>query len=138
MSNVWMGQIEHDINNLLEKTAITKAILIRINDVFSQTALAHIQNTIKLIFLKSLKEVYKSEKYLKIKKISDRRAITKLRTSNHTLAIEEGRWTNIERENRLCKQCAQQNIEDETHFLFPRQKTFETIKTKTNTHFSYQ
>ena len=139
MSNVWIDQIEHDRNNLLEKPVIAKSILIRFNDVFSQTALAHIQNTNKLTFLKSLKEVYKSEKYLKINNFGNRRAITKLRTSNHTLAIAAGRWTNIERENRLCKQCTENKIEDEIHFLFQctkytaeRQKTFETIKTKTN------
>ena len=34
MSNVWMGQTEHDRNNFLEKTVITKAILVRFN-VFS-------------------------------------------------------------------------------------------------------
>ena len=103
MSNVCIDQIEHDRNNLLEKPVIAKSILIRFNDVFSQTALAHIQNTNKLTFLKSLKEVYKSEKYLKCNNFGNRRAITKLRTSNHTLTIEAGRWTNIERENRLCK-----------------------------------
>ena len=101
MSNVWRGQIEHDRNNILEKPIITKAILIRFNDVFSQTALAHIQNTNKLSFLKSLKGVYNSEKYLQINNFSNRKAITKLRTSNHTLAIEAGRWTNIERENHV-------------------------------------
>ena len=134
MSNVWRGQIEHDRNNILEKPVVTKAILIRTND-----ALAHIQNTNKLSFLKSLKGVYNSEKYLQIKNFSNRKAITKLKTSNHTLAIEAGRWTNIERENRLCTQCTLHKIEDEIHFLFhctnctaERQKTFETIKTKTN------
>ena len=56
-----------------------------------------------------------------------------------TLAVESGRRTNIERENRLCKQCTQHKIEDEIHFLFQctkytaeRQKTFEIIKTKRN------
>ena len=62
-----MGQIEHDRNNFLEKPLITKGILIRFNDVFSQTALAHIQNTIKLTFLKSLKEICRIEKYLQLK-----------------------------------------------------------------------
>ena len=135
MSNVWRVQIKHDRNNILEKTVI----LIRSNDVFSQTALTHIQNTNKLSFLKSLKGVYNSEKYLQINNFSNRKATTKLRTSNHTLAIEAGRWTNIERGNRLCKQCTLHKIEDEIHFLFhctkktaERQKTFETIKTKTN------
>ena len=52
---------------------------------------AHIENTNKLTFLKSLKEVYKSEKYLQIKYFDNRRATTKLRTSNHNFAVELGR-----------------------------------------------
>ena len=112
MSNVWRGQIEHDRNKILEKPVITKAILNRFNDVFSQTALAHIQNTNKLSFLKSLKGVYNSEKYLRINNFSNRKAITKLRTSNHTLAIEAGRWTNIERENNA------RYIKLKTRFIF--------------------
>ena len=36
MSNVWIDQIEHDRNNLLEKPVIARSILIRFNDVFSQ------------------------------------------------------------------------------------------------------
>ena len=114
--------------DLYKKTVIAKSILIRFNDVFSQTALAHIQNTNKLTFLKSLKEVYKSEKYLKINNFGNRRAITKLRTSNHTLAIEAGRWTNIERENRLCKQCTENKIEDEIHFFSSVQSTRLNVK----------
>ena len=139
MSNVWMDQIEHDRNNISEKPIITKAILIRFKDVLSQTVLAHIENTNKLTFLKSLNEVYKSEKCVHIKNFGNRRAITKLRTCNHNLAVESGRSSNIERENRQCKQCTQHKIEDEIHFLFQctkymaeRQKTFEIIKTKTN------
>ena len=57
-----MGQIGHDRNNLLEKPVIIKAILIQFNVVFPQTAFAHIQNTNKLTFLQSLKEVYQSER----------------------------------------------------------------------------
>ena len=69
MSSVWIEQIEHDRNNIFEKPIITKAILIRFKVVFSQTPLEHIENTNKLTFLKSLKEVYKSEKYLQIKNV---------------------------------------------------------------------
>ena len=60
MSSVCRGQIEHDKNNILGKTVITKAILIRFNDVFSQTALAHIQNANKLSFLKSLEGILRN------------------------------------------------------------------------------
>ena len=139
MANIWIDQIEHDRNNIPEKPHITKTILTRFHDIFAQTALTHLQNTNKLTFLKSLKETYRHENYLTIKNFSNRRALTKLRVSNHTLAIEVGRWTNIERENRLCKQCTQQKIEDEIHLLFEctkytdeRKTTFETIKEISN------
>lgn len=139
MSNLWIEQIEYDKNNAVEKTPITKTILTRLHDISSQTALTHLQNTKKLSFLKSLKVIYKNENYLKIKNFSNRRAITKLRTSNHTLAIEVGRWSKVERENRICKQCAEHKIEDEIHLLFEctkytagRKTTFEIIKGTTN------
>ena len=67
------------------------------------------------------------------------KAITKLRTSNHTLAIEAGSRFSLSIFVHLCKQCTLHKIEDGIHFLFhctkytaERQKTFETIKTKTN------
>ena len=41
-----------------------------------------------------------------------------MRTSAHKLLIETGRYTNIPRnETRICKNCTNQEIEDETHFL---------------------
>ena len=139
MSNIWIDQIEHCRNNIAETPHITKTIITRFHDVFAQTALTHLQNTNKLSFLKSLKETYRYENYLTIKNFSNRRAITKLRVSNHTLAIEVGRWTKIERQNRICKQCTQHKIEDEIHLLFEctkytgeRKTTFETIKKITN------
>ena len=69
----------------------------------------------------------------------NRRAITKPRTSNHTLAIEAGRWTTLKEKIDYVNNARENKIEDEIHFLFQctkytaeRQKTFETIKTKTN------
>ena len=50
-----------------------------------------------------------------------------------------GRWSKVERENRICKQCAEHKIEDEIHLLFEctkytagRKTTFEIIKGTTN------
>ncbi len=42
--------------------------------------------------------------------------ITKLRTCNHRLPIETGRWHNIDKENRLCTFC-NNAVCDELHFL---------------------
>ena len=41
---------------------------------------------------------------------------TRLRTTNHRLAIETGRWTNIDRQDRLCTLC-NSRLGDELHFL---------------------
>ena len=118
MSNVWIDQFEHDKNQLLIKPIINKRILKRFHYIFTQGTLANIQNNNKLNFLNSIKDIYDMENDLKINNYDNRNAITKLRTSNHLLAIETGRWNNIPRENRTCTQCGQNKIEDECHFLF--------------------
>jgi hypothetical protein len=55
---------------------------------------------------------------LLIKNFENRRAITKLRTSSHKLEIETGRYNNIPRDQRICKNCTLNKIEDENHLLF--------------------
>jgi hypothetical protein len=57
-----------------------------------------------------------------VKKYEYRKSICKLRTSSHRLLIETGRNTNILRNKRICKNCTNQEIEDETHFLTRCQK----------------
>ena len=42
--------------------------------------------------------------------------MTKIRLSNHHLMIEKGRYTNIDRKNRVCPFCPK-DIEDEIHFI---------------------
>jgi hypothetical protein len=70
-----------------------------------------------------LKTNFKLEKYLTlVKKYEYRKSICKLRTSAHRLLIETGRNTNILRNKRICKNCTNQEIEDETHFLTRCQK----------------
>ena len=70
-----------------------------------------------------LKTNFKLEKYLTlVKKYEYRKSICKLRTSAHRLFIETGRYTNIPRNERICKNCTNQEIEDETHFLTRCQK----------------
>ena len=58
------------------------------------------------------------EGYLdQIKNDQKRVKITKLRLSNHKLEIEIGRHKKIERNNRLCRLCTMNAIEDECHFI---------------------
>ena len=43
--------------------------------------------------------------------------LSKFRT-NHKLPVENGRWKNIARENRICLLCNNGEIGDEFHYLF--------------------
>jgi hypothetical protein len=60
----------------------------------------------------------------KIKKIiensnfENRKLIVKMRISDHVLEIERGRYNKINREQRMCRQCHLNVIEDEVDFFF--------------------
>ena len=145
LSIIWRDQLSREGSCPHQHTH--KEILTRLTDIFSQNAFDHIQNTNsgKLKFLRSMKNTYNCEMCLKINNFENRRALTKLRTSNHRLAIETGGWTKIERENLLCKQCTQNEVEDEIHFLFKCQKytderllTFQFIKSQCNVDLFYE
>ena len=53
--------------------------------------------------------------HLQIKNGNHRKALTRLRISAHTLEIEQGRYKNKPREERLCSSC--KKIENEDHFI---------------------
>ena len=46
-----------------------------------------------------------------------RQLFTKFRVSDHSLEIESGRYKNITREERICKNCNFNEIGDEYHFF---------------------
>ena len=141
MSYIWRDQLNQ--NNAQNKNSLVKEIKLRLTDMSSQHIQDYLLNTsIKLSFLAKLKEGFQAEHYLKVKKIENRRALTKLRTSCHSLLIEAGRWKNIDRPARLCTNCNQNTIEDEMHFLFDcnmytyeRTDTFNYIKLHTKIDF---
>ena len=81
--------------------------------------------------------------YLHINNFQHRRAITKIRTSSHKLEIETGRYENINSDQRFCKNCALNEIENENHFIFEcrmhvseRIELFNTLKTEFNVDIS--
>ena len=81
-----------------------------------QQALQHSQ---KFEFYKIFKNEYAPSNYLELStRTSERRALTKLRVSNHRLMIELSRYNQISRDHRLCPVCGSNQIEDEIHFLF--------------------
>jgi hypothetical protein len=58
------------------------------------------------------------ENYLNILNDKDNLTLSKFRTTNHKLPVENGRWKNIARENRICPLCNNGEIGDEFHYLF--------------------
>ena len=46
-----------------------------------------------------------------------RRMLTKLRGGTAELRVETGRWSGLQREERICKQCTLGDVEDEAHFV---------------------
>ena len=82
---------------------------------------SRIQETSKGKFFTDIKKNIFFEPYLTSALTrSERILITKLRTSDHDLEIEKGRRHKpvIPRENRFCKFCNNNQIEDEIHFIF--------------------
>ena len=74
----------------------------------------------KLATYKTLKKSFTLENYLSV--ISDkekRTTFAKIRTSNHILEIEKGRHLlkPLPAEQRICKMCNLNLVEDETHFI---------------------
>ena len=75
----------------------------------------------KLRTYAQFKTTFNLENYLlSIKCINSRNLLTKLQISAHDLLIETGRYTKPKKtpvENRLCRVCKSNNIEDEPHFI---------------------
>ena len=70
----------------------------------------------KLQFYHELKRNFKCEEYLDTISRADRKAITRLRLSCHTLPIERMRYQMVDRQERKCPFCRSE-IGDEWHYL---------------------
>ena len=121
----------------------------RLLDIEQQTWISEIHNDErkdphqknKLRTFRKFKLTHDYENYLtNVRNINHRVAITKLRLSNHKLAIETGRYVKPYQppDQRICPLC-KTGLEDEEHFLMnciayrdPRRDLFNELKTKTN------
>ena len=80
-----------------------------------------LENNSKLSYYKDFKSLLNFEIYLSVDMYwTHRAALARFRCGSHKLSIERLRYTNCERNQRLCKYCQTLNIqciEDEYHFL---------------------
>ena len=87
-------------------------------DQYCQVWYSELAQSNKLDTFKAVNKVFNFEKYIScIRNEKHRVALSRFRCSAHKLMIEEGRYRNIERNNRLCQYCQMNVIEDEFHFL---------------------
>ena len=97
------------------KMHITKTL----KDLFVQYSCDKMATENKLYLFKTAKNHLKPSQYLlSTRNWKTRSLLSKLRLGTTNLEIEKGRKIGIPREQRLCKICNSNLIEDEAHFLF--------------------
>ena len=86
-------------------------------DQFKQNWHSTLQISPNALNYRLFKSDFRFEKYLDVLNNKNRFTFCRFRTSNHRLPIEVGRWTNVERHNRLCQLCQSREIGDEFHYV---------------------
>lgn len=95
---IWYNQLEMDIPFSLIKQ--------RIMDMYYQSWYSDINNSNGLITYCRYKHDFAFENYLDVLKENKYRvALTRFRLSSHDLNIEQGRYDNVPRHERICKCC---------------------------------
>ena len=122
LSYIWTNQTFHSfiwLKSYVKETLKTQ---------FVQEWNSIINDSSKCINYRIFKTNFGIENYLLNLPKDLRIILVKLRTCNHRLPIETGRWNNIERNLRICTMCNNNTIGDEFHyimecdFFFKRQK----------------
>ena len=113
-----LGDLDVLRNNLITNKTLTEFTSKMKNQYFEKWKI-DVQASSKLSFFSSFKNDYECETYLDtINNFEERRHFTRIRLSNHRLAIESGRYTKIPLEDRLCNFCDDRAIESEFHMLY--------------------
>lgn len=126
-TNSWASQVEMLLNDLgfsylwnantVSNLQLSRVIE-RVYDQFYQSWFESLRTSSKLSTYSKIKSKFGVEKYLHcVSNNKYRIELAKFRCSAHRLAVEEGRYRNIEREQRLCVYCNMSVVEDEYHFL---------------------
>ena len=122
LAYIWHNQFNVTVNYEMIKQ--------RILDIYYQHWYSCINNSNRLETYCLFKHDFKFESYLD--NITDsyfRKAFTQFRISSHELAIERGRHLHLPRNNRICPNCSNNQIENEYHFLLICSK-YSDLRTK--------
>ena len=110
-----LGLTEAIENPMTLKRRADTSVQTKFNEFWCRTLRE--ESSSRLQFYKAIKKELKTEEYLRIPTFAYRKAIAKIRCSDHPLEVEKGRHRNIARENRICKLCPSRDVETEEHFL---------------------
>jgi hypothetical protein len=110
LSDLWINQD----NSVIVLPIIKQRLL----DQYYQQWYSNINNSQRLLTYSRFKHSFNLEPYLEI--IHEKKfkiALSRFRLSSHQLEIERGRYSNIPRDERKCRFCNRNVIENEYHFL---------------------
>ena len=113
MNDYWEHQEAINRDNY---QCIFNDIKTRIRDQYIQEFFTNINNNARLEKYCIFKTEFVYEEYLNIMDQKARNEISKFRCSAHKLLVERGRYQNVERNRRICKNCNMNMVEDEYHF----------------------
>ena len=102
MNDYWEHQEAINRDNY---QCIFNDIKTRIRDQYIQEFFTNINNNARLEKYCILKTEFVYEEYLNIMDQKARNEISKFRCSAHKLLVERGRYQNVERNRRICKNC---------------------------------
>ena len=99
-------------------STLSNLLKLKLSSSLESEWITEVKKQPKLRTYRTFKTLFKFEPYLcQVGNKNNKICLTKLRTSNHHLEIERGRYNKVPPENRLCIQCNQGAVEDELHFL---------------------
>jgi hypothetical protein len=115
--HAWYNDFQEPVNITAFKNVLTDQLRQRVHsDMFND----NVKNgtASKLRTYRLYKNGANFEDYLEsVSNFKHRKALSKLRLSDHKLQIEVGRHTKTPLEERTCKMCSSDMVEDEVHFL---------------------
>ena len=112
LSYIWLSQGE-GISDIWFKNVIHSILF----DQFVAQWRSDMENSSKCDYYRNYKLKFEPEMYLSIVPKNVYKLILKIRTCNHNLPIEKGRYINIDRRLRLCTVCTQDKLGDEYHYI---------------------
>ena len=121
----WIRNVKHILDNcgmsgIGNEKWLVCAVKQKLRDIFITNWHAQLDISSSGITYRLIKTNFGMENYLVTLPLKLRKPLIQIRTRNHRLPIETGRWLHIPREERICNLCNDTRIRrlgDEFHFI---------------------